>query len=79
MAKDLPKTKTCTRCLQRKKLASFGRNPRMKLGRKSYCKDCSAELQREWNAAKRVSKKRGGGRAPAKKARPRSKKTDPLS
>lgn len=48
-AADLPKTKVCTRCLKRKKLEQFGKNPRMKLGRKSYCKPCSAELQREWN------------------------------
>ena len=63
---DLPSTKICTRCLKRKKLEEFGKNPRMKLGRKSYCKKCSAELQREWNE--------GPERKPAKKATKRATK-----
>ncbi|GAF94855.1 unnamed protein product [marine sediment metagenome] len=56
MSTKLPKTKVCSRCLKRKNLDQFGSNPRMKLGRKSYCKACAAELQREWNARERMKK-----------------------
>ena len=49
------KSKKCARCLDRKPLDSFGKNSRMKLGRKSYCRDCSSELQREWNEQQRVA------------------------
>lgn len=45
--------KRCARCLELKPLSSFGKNPRMRSGRKSYCRPCSAELQREWNRAQR--------------------------
>lgn len=47
------KNKQCARCQKRKSLDSFGKNSRMKLGRKSYCRVCSGELQREWNAEQR--------------------------
>lgn len=47
--KGLPRTKACARCTKRKKLDLFGDNPRMKFGKKSYCKPCSADLQRKWN------------------------------
>lgn len=67
--------KLCVRCLETKSLDDFGKNPRMKLGRKSYCKSCSATLQREWNkkrreeeeASKRASKKRTVKKRNAKK------------
>ncbi len=55
--KQDPKSKQCARCLKRKPLDSFGKNPRMKLGRKSYCRDCSSELQREWNEEQREAQK----------------------
>lgn len=55
--KEKQKTKVCVRCLKRKKLDLFGKNPRMASGRKSYCKKCSADLQREWNAEQRAKKK----------------------
>ncbi len=47
------KSKQCACCLKRKPLDSFGKNSRMKLGRKSYCRDCSSKLQREWNKDQR--------------------------
>lgn len=49
------KSKQCARCLKRKPLDSFGKNVRMKLGRKSYCRVCSSKLQREWNEEQRVA------------------------
>jgi len=49
-----PQKKTCARCLKVKFLDSFGDNPRMALGKKSYCRPCSAELQREWNHDQRL-------------------------
>lgn len=52
----LPKTKICVRCLKRKKLSQFGKNKRLLLGVKSYCRACAAELQREWNAKKKTKK-----------------------
>ncbi len=55
-------TKQCARCLEKKPLDEFGENHRMKLGRKSYCLGCSAELQREWrreqSAAEKSKRKR---------------------
>ncbi len=50
-------TKACTRCTKRKKLSMFGKNPRMASGHKSYCRVCSAELQRIWNKDKREAAK----------------------
>ena len=47
------KSKQCARCLKRKSLDSFGKNTRMKLGRKSYCRSCSTKLQRAWNVDQR--------------------------
>ena len=52
--KSTSKDKRCARCLKRKSLDSFGKNSRMKLGRKSYCRVCSSELQREWNEEQRA-------------------------
>jgi hypothetical protein len=49
------KSKQCARCLKRKPLDSFGKNSRMKLGRKSYCRVCSSKLQREWNEEQRTA------------------------
>jgi len=49
------KNKRCARCLKRKPLDSFGKNSRMKLGRKSYCRVCSSKLQREWNEEQRAA------------------------
>jgi hypothetical protein len=49
------KSKQCARCLKRKPLDSFGKNSRMKLGRKSYCRVCSSKLQREWNEEQRAA------------------------
>ncbi len=77
MTTDLPATKICTRCLKRKKLEEFGKNPRMKLGRKSYCKKCSAELQREWNEGpgQKATKKKAGKKKAGKKAGKKKKAT----
>lgn len=41
--------KPCARCGKRKKLDQFGTNPRMKLGRKSYCRKCCSWLQRRFS------------------------------
>lgn len=72
---DLPKSKVCSRCLKRKKLNLFGKNPRMKLGVKSYCRACSAELQREWNEANRAPKKKAGRKKAGRKTTARKKTT----
>ncbi len=66
------KSKKCARCLDRKPLDSFGKNSRMKLGRKSYCRDCSRELQREWNKEQRVATK--SKKAPARKSKSKAKR-----
>ena len=50
----LPDDKICASCKERKELSAFGNNPRMRLGVKSYCKDCTRTRQREWNAAHRA-------------------------
>lgn len=57
-AAKTPTKKRCARCLQTKPLDDFGENPRMKLGRKSYCKDCSADLQRQWREERAKAKAR---------------------
>ena len=59
--KKAPDSKVCASCLERKSLEDFGDNPRMALGKKSYCRPCSARLQREWNAnkKKREAEKKG--------------------
>ncbi len=49
--------KRCARCMRSKKLSDFGENHRMRLGRKSYCKKCSAELQKEWSRKKARARK----------------------
>jgi hypothetical protein len=50
-------TKLCARCREKKDLEEFGKNPKMKLGRKSYCRVCSAELQKLWNRKHRAEAK----------------------
>ena len=49
-----PKSKICACCGRRKPLEKFGKNPRMALGVKSYCRVCSADKQREWNRLRRA-------------------------
>lgn len=63
--------KQCARCLHVKALEEFGDNPRMKLGKKSYCRDCAADLQREWTKGrlKGSSRKTRPGRKPARTAK----------
>lgn len=48
-----PKSKVCACCQKRKSLDQFGKNSRMALGRKSYCRPCSAAKQRIWNKVRR--------------------------
>ncbi|REE72138.1 hypothetical protein C8E05_1526 [Rhodococcus wratislaviensis] len=42
--------KTCTKptCQKTKPLEEFPKNPLMRDGRGSWCKECNAEYQREW-------------------------------
>ena len=50
-ARPKAEVKLCARCLDKKPLADFGDNPKMKSGKKSYCKPCNADLQRIWRKA----------------------------
>ena len=50
-ARSNAEVKLCARCLDKKPLAVFGDNPKMKSGKKSYCKPCNADLQRIWRKA----------------------------
>jgi hypothetical protein len=59
--KKRPATKRCASCEKTKPLKEFGKNPRMRLGRKSYCRACSRDKQREWNAAQRAPVKKKSG------------------
>ena len=65
-----PKSKVCADCRVRKKLDQFGKNPRMRLGRKSYCIECTRTRQREWNAEHRGTVPR----STSKKASPAKRK-----
>lgn len=52
--RSTPKSKKCARCQKTKRLEQFGINERMKLGRKSYCRVCSKELQSARYAAQKA-------------------------
>ena len=59
--------KRCARCLENKPLDLFGENTRMKQGRKSYCLECSAELQSIWRNEQSKAKKSARKRSTRKR------------
>jgi len=52
-----PRSKPCARCREVKPLRQFGDNLRMRLGKKSYCRQCEREAKAEWKR-RQVDKKK---------------------
>ena len=48
------KTKICTRCKKRKKVAEFYGDKHMKDGLSSWCKPCTKDYDREYRARKKA-------------------------
>ena len=46
------KTKVCTRCKKRRKVAEFYKDKHMKDGLSSWCKSCTKAYDREYRARK---------------------------
>jgi len=51
---DNPGHKVCARCDVSKPFSEFGKNPRMRIGLKSYCRMCTNALQRDWSKRRRA-------------------------
>ena len=49
-----PTTKTCTRCLKRRKVEQFYRDKHMKDGLSSWCKACTKDYDRSYRERKRA-------------------------
>ena len=50
---SVPTEKRCVRCGESKPVAEFRRNPRMRDGFGSWCRECSVARTREWRAEHR--------------------------
>ena len=50
----MAKTKTCTRCKRRRKVALFYKDKTIKDGLSSWCKDCTRDYDREYRARKKA-------------------------
>ena len=67
--------KTCARCLESLPLGSFGNDPRMSYGKKSYCRPCYAAWARERYAADRETARRKSREAEARRRTPERTRT----
>lgn len=51
------KTKVCTRCKRRRKIAQFYKDKSMRDGFASWCRSCTRDYDREYSARKKAEAK----------------------
>lgn len=53
---ESPKSKVCTKCGKRQKIAAFYRDKYIRDGFSSWCKSCTADYDRAYTARKKAEK-----------------------